>query len=268
MQLAIVGHLDDPAAMCLPRDFTAWLRQARSPKTYDTYVRRLVAAVAEMGCLDDLTEADWLAYIAGRNAPTVKAILCAARAYYHHEEIDDPTAKIPIPRVNSPEVPYFSEEQVAAHIAGMYRVSPMAGRAAEVLAATGLRVGSLCALRTTDLDLERKTLRVRVVKGNRPYTLPLNARAEKALLCQPPAADGRFFPVLPNCVENWCRKASESSGVVMWPHAYRHYFASVLATKTDPRTWAAILGHRNLQLYFVYAAASSDLMRLAMAEVG
>jgi integrase len=126
----------------------------------------------------------------------------------------------------------------------------------------GLRLGEMLALRWTDVDLERRMLRIElanwygtvdVPKGGRGRVVHLTARLAAALrahrhlrgplvLCEP---DGSALTqrLLQGLVGRACRKANLAEGV----HVLRHSFCSHLAMKGVPaRTIQALAGHASI----------------------
>lgn len=112
---------------------------------------------------------------------------------------------------------------------------------------TGARAGSVIALRWDDVDLERKLVRFRVVKGDRPYTVPLADRLVAIL------SDYRERDWMPN-EGNWVFPSPRRAGApfseqmktagVAPPHRLRHTMRTRLAEAGAPPDLARVaLGH-------------------------
>lgn len=112
---------------------------------------------------------------------------------------------------------------------------------------TGARAGSVTALKWDDIDLERRLVRFRVVKGDRPYTLPLADRLAAIL------ADYRERDWMPN-EENWVFPSPRRAGAPLFgqmktpgvapPHRLRHTMRTRLAELgATPDQARVALGH-------------------------
>lgn len=112
---------------------------------------------------------------------------------------------------------------------------------------TGARAGSVIALKWDDVDLERKLVRFRVVKGDRPYTVPLADRLVAIL------RDYRECDWMPN-EGNWVFPSPRRAGApfseqmktagVAPPHRLRHTMRTRLAEAGAPPDLARVaLGH-------------------------
>jgi len=135
-----------------------------------------------------------------------------------------------------------------------------------LLARTGLRVGELCALTTTDIELnERKgKVIVRQGKGGRYREVPLNAEARRALRAylevRPTVPERALFigergPLTTNGVYWLVRKYAERAGLEpIGPHVLRHTFATryLAANQGDLVGLARLLGHESLNTVAIY----------------
>lgn len=112
---------------------------------------------------------------------------------------------------------------------------------------TGARAGSVTALRWNDIDLERRLIRFRVVKGDRPYVIPL-VHPLAAIL-----AAYRDRDWMPNS-EGWVFPSPVRSGKPLYsqmrtsgvapPHKLRHTLRTRLAAAGSPTDLAKVaLGH-------------------------
>jgi integrase/recombinase XerC len=147
---------------------------------------------------------------------------------------------------------------------------------------TGMRIGECVALNVSDLDLERKLVKIKTEKsrGVRPFrVLPYNIfdnRAEKSLDCwierreqliktipldEP---DTLFFGVkcgktrgkrlLASCVGEIFRKISHRAKIeIVNPHSFRHHFGNELARKGfNNSIISEAMGHSSLNSSYRY----------------
>jgi integrase/recombinase XerD len=131
---------------------------------------------------------------------------------------------------------------------------------------TGIRVGELCQLTLTDLEIsERKgSLVVRSGKGGRYRMLPLNLDARKAvsdyLQVRPAATTPRLFVgqrgdgLSSRAVELVVDKYARLAGLEgVTPHTLRHSFGKhTLEAGVDLVTVSTLLGHQRLETTAIY----------------
>jgi site-specific recombinase XerD len=146
----------------------------------------------------------------------------------------------------------------------------------QVLRHTGIRVGELCALRTSDIDVsDRKgSLTVRRGKGAKFRTIPLNADVRQALgvylAVRPRVSDDHLFVgqrgrgLSAAAVWYLVTKYAHQAGLEdVSPHTLRHSFGKQLLDVTkDLVAVAALLGHEKLETTAIYTQPSErDLAR-------
>jgi len=138
--------------------------------------------------------------------------------------------------------------------------------------AAGLRVSEAIALRPTDIDSKRMTIRVTQGKGQKDRDVMLSEQLLGILrdwyrFARP--TEWLFPGVIPgshisrNGVEDACQLAHQRSGLSkpVTPHSFRHAFAChLLEYGTDLRTIQLLLGHRSL-------ATTARYLRLATSKV-
>ncbi len=138
---------------------------------------------------------------------------------------------------------------------------------------TGIRVGELVSLQTSDLFFDAKPVKTLVVrseiaKSKTERTVPMSLRASDALklfageyswlmsgrepcLCFSVWLSHR--PLSTRQVERIIRKiAMESIGRPVHPHVFRHTFATRLMRVTDSRTVQELLGHKHITSTQIY----------------
>ena len=147
----------------------------------------------------------------------------------------------------------------------------------EVLYASGIRVGELCGLDLTDVDLDRRVLRV-VGKGNKQRTVPFGEPAAQALsrwLTVGRAAlataksgnavllgarGGRLDQRMARTVVH--RAVDAAGGPSMGPHGLRHSAAThLLEGGADLRVVQELLGHSSLATTQIYTHVSVERLR-------
>jgi integrase/recombinase XerD len=138
--------------------------------------------------------------------------------------------------------------------------------------AAGLRVSEAIALKPTDIDSQRMTVRVTQGKGQKDRDVMLSEQLLAILrdwyrFARPTSW---LFPgVIPGShvtrsgVESGCQLAAQRSGLSkpVTPHSLRHAFAThLLEAGTDLRTIQLLLGHRSL-------STTARYLRLATSKV-
>ena len=145
--------------------------------------------------------------------------------------------------------------------------------------ACGLRVGEVVALRVTDIDGDRKLLRVEQGKGRRDRCMPLADRVLVRLReywgDSKPAGllfPSRLVPGAPTSSTTLQRVvglAAEAAGITKHVkfHTMRHCFAThLLECGVDLRTIQVLLGHRRLETTAIYTHLTAPTReRLARA---
>jgi site-specific recombinase XerD len=152
----------------------------------------------------------------------------------------------------------------------------------EVLYDAGLRAGEACALKASDLDLERGWLRVEQGKGGRDRVVPLaepaqlairayiaNGRAALLAKASGPAPATLFLNQRGKAMTTRdVRRVIERLGVAaldgrpVWPHLLRHSFAThLLEGGADLRSVQELLGHADVGSTQVYTHVTSERLR-------
>lgn len=152
----------------------------------------------------------------------------------------------------------------------------------ELLYATGARISEVCGLDTTDVDRERRVVRV-LGKGNRERTVPYGLPAQRAVdrwlavgrpeLAGPDsgralflgARGGRLHPTTARrIVAGYARAAGLPPTS---PHGLRHSAAThLLDGGADLRTVQELLGHSSLASTQIYTHVSVERLRAAYRQ--
>ena len=153
--------------------------------------------------------------------------------------------------------------------------------AIELLFVTGIRVGELCGLQITDLDLQAGTIRI-YGKGNRerivflPYSetrelvktyIKIRSQlypSNEKLLVTPrsKAADSQYIRML-------VRRAGENAGLKrkVTPHMLRHTTATELLNNgIDIRFVQKLLGHQSITTTQIYTQVTDSALRRAVTR--
>lgn len=196
---------------------------------------------------------------------------------------ENPFRVINVPKAPKKVIPSFSEEQIRQIFRQIDTGSPTGWRDYAIILTlldTGLRSSELTALRRSDVDLDRRLLKVQG-KGKKERLVPIGARVQKAIWKyltkhrpEPamPWYDHVFltrngYPLtkdrLEAIVEHYGRKAG-IRGVRVSPHTFRHTMAIMfLRNGGDVFSLQHILGHSSLEVLRGYInLAQADISRV------
>ena len=138
--------------------------------------------------------------------------------------------------------------------------------------AAGLRVSEAVRLKPSDIDSQRRVIRVEQGKGMKDRYVMLSPKLLETLRRYWRAARPKDWlfpgdlsgrPITKDAVEGACQKAWFRSGIPksITPHALRHAFAvHLLESGTDVRIIQLLLGHRSL-------ATTARYLRIATSKV-
>ncbi|MEO3711291.1 tyrosine-type recombinase/integrase [Roseateles flavus] len=171
----------------------------------------------------------------------------------------------------------LSRDEVARLIAAA--PNPKSQTALSVAYATGLRVSEVVALKVTDIDSQRMTLRVEQGKGGKDrYAMPSPVLLERLRAWWRLAhAQGKMLPggwlfpgmnpvepltarQLNRAVHIAAQTARIDKRVTM--HTLRHSFAThLLEQKVDIRVIQVMLGHKKLETTSIYTHVATEILR-------
>jgi integrase len=131
---------------------------------------------------------------------------------------------------------------------------------------TGARVGSLVSVRLVDVDLEARTIWFAQAKNDRPYGVPLDRAgiiAARHLVAEARSAGReRLIGVGATRVRQWVHGAEQDAGLPrIWPHLFRHAFATRVAQANDPEAWRRLMNHADLSQWARYNHADQGRLR-------
>jgi integrase/recombinase XerC len=153
----------------------------------------------------------------------------------------------------------------------------------ELLYATGIRVGELCALDLDDVDDQRRVVRV-LGKGRKERVVPYGVPAQQALdawrrggrrrLTRPASGPALFLGVRGGRLDQravrtlvHARLAEVPGAPDLGPHGLRHTAAThLLEGGADLRSVQELLGHASLATTQLYTHVSADRLRAAYLQ--
>lgn len=252
-----------------------------------------LAGTETLAALDITVLRNWLGeqHDAGRSRATLARRTASLRAFtayaYRQGWLDsDPGLLLGTAKAGSALPKVLGQEQVAAVLNVPVTTEPKDLRdqaIMEVLYATGIRVGELCALDVDDVDRERHTIRV-LGKGRKERVVPIGLPALRALdaWCvqgRPRWIRERTGPALFLGVRGGRIDAGTVRRIVharlarvegtpdMGPHGLRHTAAThMLEGGADLRSVQELLGHASLGTTQIYTHVSIDRLRRAYRQ--
>ena len=173
---------------------------------------------------------------------------------------------LPIPKVPLTLPTVLTQEEVQRMIEAasnlMHRTMIM------MLYSTGMRRGELCQLKVSDVDSERKMIRIRVGKGSKDRDVPLSEKLLETLREYWRWMKPKTW-LFPGHVRGWradvpidektvwhaCKQAKQRAGITkrVSPHTLRHRYATHLhEAGADLRTIQHLLGHAEIKHTIIY----------------
>ena len=293
------------------------LQRGLSEHTVRAYLGDLASLLAHLDRLGHSGLSDvelrsirsWLArqQSTGQSRATVQRRAAAARVFFAWTEQTGRSATNPAASLRSPKnvrrLPGTIEvedaaEMLAAALAGADEDGAPVGQRdvamLELLYATGIRVSELCGLDLSDIDHERRAVRV-LGKGRKERSVPMGAPAASALdrwtgdgrpallrqLGSTPSTGGperarnalflgeRGARIDPRVVRRIVHRALAAvpDAPDLGPHGLRHAMAThLLEGGADLRSVQEMLGHASLATTQIYTHVSSDRLRQAFQQ--
>jgi integrase/recombinase XerD len=255
-----------------------------SPKTQSQYIRTVRQFAAFLGqSPDTATDEDLRCYQLymvdhGFSPISINAAITGLKFFF---ETTLGRAEL-MNKMQSVHVPYklpvvLSREEVARLLAATGNLKHQT--ALSVAYGTGLRASEVVALKVSDIDSKRMTLRIEQGKGGKDRYAMLSpvlleclriwwktARAEGKIL-----KGGWLFPGLnpmdslsPRQLNRAIHAAAEAADIDkrVSMHTLRHSFAThLLEQKVDIRVIQVLLGHKKLETTALYAQVATNLLR-------
>lgn len=287
-------------------EFAAYLRLERgqSARTSEEYARdiELFGTFLEPGHpksapflkLKDTSPSDVRRFIMELMGPrkytptSVRRKIAALRSYFALQKregrrTDNPAADVPPPKAPKRLPQVMSEPEVARLLktrrtgkTDFQRLRDIAMM--ELLYASGIRRAELVGLNLSDVDLDRRVMRV-IGKGNKQRTVFLNQAAADAIRAylglRPRTTDEALFlskrKTRLSHRQAWVvfREFAQLSGLTkhVTPHVMRHSFAThLLENGADIVTIKELLGHESLSTTQIYTNVSLEHMRRSYEE--
>lgn len=248
-----------------------------SYKTLVNYKNALIGLInfVENRPLDTLTLEElkrYLLFLAERRKKSYSTINIVLNAYkfYREQVLNHPKLPyMPLPKAKVPKTApkVFSRQEVKALIDNTlgfkYKL------AFRLIYAAGLRVSEMCMLKISDIDFERRTIRVEQAKGQKDRIVMLseklipdlkyylNVKKPKKYLIE--NAD-THEPLSTRTLQIVFEEVVAKAGVKkMGIHALRHSFAThLLESGTDIRQIQLLLGHSDIRTTMRYTHVSND----------
>jgi integrase/recombinase XerD len=287
-------------------EFAAYLRLERgqSPRTSEEYARdiELFAEFLEPGHpktapffkLGSTTTSDVRRFVMELMGPrkytptSVRRKIAALRSYFALQKregrrSDNPAQDVPPPKapkrlphvMSEPEVTKLLRTRVAGK-SDFQRLRDIAMM--ELLYASGIRRAELVGLNLSDVDLDRRIMRV-IGKGNKQRAVFINQASADAIRAylglRPRTPDEALFlskrKTRLSHRQAWVvfREFAQLSGLTkhVTPHVMRHSFAThLLENGADLMTIKELLGHESLSTTQIYTNVSLEHMRRSYEE--
>jgi site-specific recombinase XerD len=287
-------------------EFAAYLRLERgqSPRTSEEYARDVelfgrflepdAPKDAPLGRLAATTTSDIRRFVMELMGPrkysptSVRRKIAALRSYFALQKregrrSDNPAQDVPPPKSPKRLPHVMSEDEVGkllrTRVAGktdFLRLRDIAMM--ELLYASGIRRAELVGLNVSDVDLDRRLMRV-IGKGNKQRAVFINQASADAirnyLAVRPRTPDEALFiskrKTRMSHRQAWVifRQFAELSGLTkhVTPHVMRHSFAThLLENGADIMTIKELLGHESLSTTQIYTNVSLEHMRRSYEE--
>lgn len=287
-------------------EFAAYLRLERgqSPRTSEEYARdvELFGSFLEPGHpkttaflkLPTATTSDVRRFVMELMGPraytatSVRRKIAALRSFFALQKregrrADNPAQDVPPPKAAKRLPHVMSENEVAkllrTRVSGKTDFQRLRDVAMmELLYASGIRRAELVGLNISDVDLDRRVMRV-IGKGNKQRTVFINQASSDAIRnylgVRPRTPDEALFlskrKTRLSHRQAWVifRQFAELSGITqhVTPHVMRHSFAThLLENGADLVTIKELLGHESLSTTQIYTNVSLEHMRRSYEE--
>ncbi len=210
---------------------------------------------------------------------TLSRRLSSLRAFFDYLIQNDFIESNPVINLSNPKLPKklprYIEEDDLVGLLNQLTNDPenlTAWAVIELLYDTGLRVSELCDLKTEDIDLNRKVLKI-IGKGSKERIVPLGnyaievirriseQRVNNSKYFFTTVKGGRLYPkFIYRIVKRFLSEVSEDGKIS--PHVLRHSFATHMLNKgADLKAIKELLGHENLSTTQIYTHVSVEHLK-------
>ena len=243
-------------------------------------------ASAELPALEDLRAYTHFLYDSGLSPRSIARHFATLRNFYKYlltEQVlaADPTEFLVSPKQWSRLPKYLNREEIERLLAAPNPAKPNGQRdrdMLELLYASGLRVSELCAVETSDVQLEMGYVRV-TGKGNKQRLVPVGEPALRAiseylqsgrpLILKTRASRYLFVTsrgsrMTRQCFWNLLNIYGRQAGIfrALTPHVIRHSFAThLLEGGADLRSVQTMLGHADIATTQIYTHVARSRLR-------
>lgn len=261
-----------------------------SPKTQASYIRivkrfaKFLGRSPDTACAEELRRYQLYLVDQGISAISLNANLTGLK-FLFETTLDHPELMAKMHAVHEPrKLPVvLSREEVARLLAAVENIKHQT--ALSVAYGAGLRASEVVALKVSDIDSQRMTLRVEQGKGSKDRYAMLSpvllerlrawwkfAHAQGKML-----PGGWLFPGLdpvdplsPRQLNRAVKAAAEAAKIDkrVSMHTLRHSFAThLLEQKVDIRVIQVLLGHKKLETTALYAQVATDILREVVSPI-
>jgi integrase/recombinase XerD len=222
------------------------------------------------------------------SASSVRRKIAALRSFFSLQKregrrVDNPAQDVPPPKAPKRLPHVMSEREVnkllRTRVAGKTEFARLRDLAMmELLYASGIRRAELVGLNISDVDLDRRLMRV-IGKGNKQRTVFINQASSDAIRnylgVRPRTPDEALFisrrKTRMSHRQAWVifQQFAELAGLSqhVTPHVMRHSFAThLLENGADLMTIKELLGHESLSTTQIYTNVSLEHMRRSYEE--
>ena len=256
-----------------------------SPKTQDGYIRaiknltRFLAHSPDTATSEELRDFQLHLVNNGTSSMTLNATITALRFFYtvtlDHSDIVAKISSVPIPR----KLPVILNQKEVTRLIEATANSPKYQAALSVAYGAGLRISEIVALKVSDIDSTRMTLRIEQGKGHKDRYAMLSPALLSCLRnwwrighAEGKILDGGWLfpgqnpinPMSTRQLSRACHAAAVDAGLDkhVSMHTLRHSFAThLLEQKVDIRVIQVLLGHSKLETTSRYAQVATNLLR-------
>lgn len=140
----------------------------------------------------------------------------------------------------------------------------------QLLKETGARFGEVAKLKWTDVDFERRVVRIEPEKGSNPRILSISPKLVEMLKNLPRKSERIFSVSMSGLISNFCIQRKHLAKKLGNPrilkisfHTFRHWKATMEYHKTkDILHVKEVLGHKNIQSTMLYISIEKVLFHM------